>query len=169
MINLPMQHHKKEHLLRINKVDQDGWKLEFGPWYENGKPYIEGNNFLTKDSIIMDRKDLGTLAKEISKILDNQIVEETELGLTFRENQPQFGISMRLVNKDHPFFSESLNGMVEFTPAINIKYLKRGYGREEDQYLYEDGGHHEGMVEYYKPEEMRWFIGAIEKEKLDNN
>ncbi|HBU06634.1 MAG TPA: hypothetical protein DEB09_00960 [Candidatus Magasanikbacteria bacterium] len=164
MIVLPTQNFKKEDLLRIIKKNDNLWQIEIGPWYENGKPWTDTQNFLTKEKIIMSKDDLFSLIEEIKMILRENISKETKLNLSFRENLPQLEISVCVIDHDYPLFSEDLLGMVQFTPSINIKYLIRGYGREEDQYLYENGGRHEGMVQYYSIEEITKFINDIEKE-----
>lgn len=167
MVIFPEEHFKNNVLVRIYKKESELWKIEVGPWHENGFLQTYNDNFLTKEEVTMNKEDLRKLANEIKRVLGDHISEDTKLRLTFRQNKPEFRITMRYVGQDHPYYSKSIAGMFEFTPSINIKYLNRAYGREEDQYLYEDGGHHEGFVQYYKVEELEEFVRQLEQEVKD--
>jgi len=164
MAILKMHNEPKETLIRITKKDDGVWQIEVGPWYENGKPWVDIQNFLTKEEILMNKQDLKQFANEIRRIINEKVEKSVFLDLSFQKNEPQFKIKMCCVNDDYPLLSLTNKGKFEFNPSININYLTRGYGREEDQYLYENGGQHEGLTQYYKEDELNSFVENIEKE-----
>lgn len=160
MVALISNSDKPDALVRVSNRDDNLWQIEIGPFREDGQPHSYQSTLLTEEEILMNRKDILQLSREIKKVLGSKTTENERLMLTFRQNEPQLRIDMHWVDEEN-HLREGLKGMVKFTPAINVEYLMRAYGREEDK-VYRKG--HTGLTQYYYLEELEKFADDLERE-----
>lgn len=177
MISLALNNSPGGHLLRIVPVSEDNktWEVFIfrGPWDEDERGKNAINHFKTTEPMVMAQKDLVQFAEEIRRKILEKPVEDQKLKLTFLENLPQFEVGVAFI-KNHEgkrptYYRPEMESKFSFVPSINLKFSTFQSGREDDQYLYEGGGLHTGMVQYYSSEELLKFAEELEKEAKKSN
>jgi len=173
MIDLLKSKHKDDHLIRLIKRDaEDIWDLYIGNWLGNPEIDIYGIDFKPTKPISMKANDLLQLAKEIRIAVDEKpykddpYYSEKELNLTFYENEPKCKMKIRYQYPDSKKFHrvKSWDNKFQFSIGFNINYSVVKDTREENQYLYEDGGKNMAYNIHYTDDELLSFADDIEKE-----
>lgn len=168
MVTFALNNNPEGHLLRLVPREDNGfWEILIccGPW-DDKKGHHAFSNLKTKEPILAGRPDLWRFAKEIRKIIKGKNTEEQKLNLTFEKNQPQFMVQMKFIDEeaDKYKFLEKHKGKFAFTPGVNLRFSILQSGRKDDQYLYEHGGQHSGLVQYYSAAELLKFAEDLERE-----
>jgi len=162
---------KNNYLLHIIKRDEEAvWDICVGNWYGNPPIDIYGISFKTTKPILMTADDLLNFAYEIRNFVKEKPNKdcpyiETELNLSFKENEPKFSVRMRYghegANQKYSYVRE---GLYQFSPGINLKYSVVQDKREENQYLYEGEGRTQWAVAFYNEYEILQFAVDLEQE-----
>src|SRR3989344_1245003 len=120
MVILPEEFDKSMPLLRVvKKPDKKLWNICFLNHNETGKEYMHHNwdRFKMTAEVVVNAKDLKRFAKEIRRANNSKPLEEDRLRLTFRENKPQFVVSMQFMQKEgQVLYRERIKGKMQFTP-----------------------------------------------------
>ena len=155
----------KNFISIVKKGDEDLWNIYAGYWYQAGRETADLNLKATEE-VLMSANDLMRMAFEIRRCLAIKNIEAERLNLTFYDNKPDMIVGMYYLTEGARFYHPSEEGLFAFGVTINVFYSTVKHTREEDQYLYENGGDQTGLTKNYPPELLAKFADDLEAEAL---
>lgn len=149
---------KKNNLLhfRIEKRNDNNWNIFLGNSYFGRKKASSfEKDFDLTEEVIVSKTEIKDFIEKLSKAIDNKNKNEVVLDIEYLENKPQFQFSINYDDK---------KDMYKLMSSYNSLYSAHKSTREEDQYLYENGGSRISIQRKHSQEDLMDFINQLKKD-----